>query len=105
MATERVEAILRRYGVAERDIGQACADLAPYMPERTEHVEYGVERSFPQWDDGKPHIEWGGSVGMSHNYPYTEDSVWSLADGNPVYRRIRTRYRDRLSEPERLPRS
>ena len=66
--------------------------------------EWGVERSLPQWNNGEPFIEWGGSVGMTHNYPYTAESVWSLADGRPVYRRIRTRYRDEVTEPERVSR-
>lgn len=30
-APERVEAILRRYGVAERDIGRCCDDLSPHL--------------------------------------------------------------------------
>lgn len=66
--------------------------------------EYGVERSLPSVNGGEPYIEWGGSVGMSHNYPYTEESVHGLAGGNRVFRRAVTTTPSQYGEPELFPR-
>ena len=57
-----------------------------------ERWEYGVERP---WG-----MEWGASVGMSHRYEYTAESVHALADGRPVWRRLRTSFSDVIGEPE-----
>lgn len=51
-------------------------------------TEWGVERP-----DGES-IEWGGSVGMTHNYPYTEENVEALSGGRAIYKRERTSYPD-----------
>ena len=64
------------------------------VPEGRTIEEWGVEQP---WG-----IEWRASVGMSHRYEYTAESVWGLANGKPVYRRLRTIYRDHLTEPERV---
>ena len=76
--------------------GQGERHKADIAVVASESVEWGIER-----DSG---IEWNRSVGPTHNYPYTAESVWGLASGRPVWRRTRTRYRDRVSEPERATR-
>lgn len=67
--------------------------------------EYGVERGpFPTVNDGKPYVEWGASVGMTHRYEYTESTVHALAGGRQVWRRRRTKFTDVLGEPEKFDR-
>lgn len=67
----------------------------PWAPGTRQTWEYGVER---RWG-----TEWGASVGMSHRYEYTADSVHALADGNPVFRRLRTTTPDQVSDPQPYP--
>lgn len=67
----------------------------PWLPGARTTWEYGVER---RWG-----TEWGASVGMSHRYEYTAESVHALADGNPVWRRQRTHIPDQVTEPEPYP--
>lgn len=66
--------------------------------EGTTHTEYGVMHPVSK------RIEWGASVGMTHRYEYTKDSVFGLAGENAVYRRTRTTYRDVVGEPEPITR-
>ena len=68
--------------------------------------EWGIERTLPNWNDGKPYIEWGGWQGHDgYSVTYTAESVWGLSSGRPVYRRYRTVYKEELTEPELVNRS
>jgi hypothetical protein len=70
------------------------------IPQGLVDWEYGVERSLPQWNNGEPFMEWGASIGMSHRYDYTAESVKGLAGGRPVFRRRRVKFNDFLGESE-----
>lgn len=75
-------------------VADTIAGATPPAPaaQPRERWEYGVE--YP-WG-----VEWGASVGMSHRYEYTADSVHGLAGGKPVWRRLRTSYAEVIGEPE-----
>lgn len=77
----------------------APADTGHTPTEARSVVEYGVERSLPQVNNGEPYIEWCASTGITHRYEYTAESVWGLAGGRPVWQRTRTSWPDRLSAP------
>lgn len=65
--------------------------------------EWGIERSLPQWNNGEPYIEWGGWQGPDGwRVDYTAENIRHMAQGRPIYRRVRTTYRDHLTEPERV---
>lgn len=77
----------------------ACQRAATAIPAALGAIagwEYGIETAFG--------MEWGASVGMSHRYEYTAESVHALAGGRPVFRRQRTTLPDFVGDSEPYPR-
>lgn len=88
------------------DMARVEAETSPRPVTAHVHEEWGVERSLPNWNGGEPFIEWGGWRGHDgYRVDYTPENIWSLAGGRPVHRRVRTTYRDHMTDPVLVERS